>query len=203
MKNKPNVRRMTELALLMAIIIVMAYTRLGYLNTPWGLPIALIVIPVAVGGIVLGPKAGAFLGLVFGITSFTKTFGDAGMGPLMLEANPVGYFILCVFPRVMVGLLPSLLYRWLKNYRKFRTVSQAVCCFLTPVVNTVLYMSTLWLLFSDTWLAYNGKSGSGFSLLLVMLGGVAVNGIVEAATCLLIGTAVSKALLHTLNRNED
>jgi uncharacterized membrane protein len=203
MKRKLNVRRMTELALLIAIIIVMAFTRLGYMNTPWGLPVALIVIPVAVGGIVLGPKAGTFLGLVFGLTSFFKTFGDAGMGPLMLEANPVGYFVLCVGPRVMVGLLPSLLYSWLKKFKKIRTVAQAFCCFLTPVVNTVLYMSTLWLLFADTWLAYNGKEGGGFSLLWVMLGGVAVNGIVEAAACLLIGTAISKALLHTVNKNED
>ncbi len=202
MKKKLDVRRMTELALLMAIIIVMAYTRLGYLNTPWGLPISLIVIPVAVGGIVLGPKAGAFLGLVFGLSSFTKTFGDAGMGPLMLEADPLGYFVLCVVPRVLVGWLPSLLYAWLKKYRKFRTVSQAVCCFLTPVVNTVLYMGTLWLLFADTWLAFHGQQGSGLSLLGVMLGGVAVNGIVEAGACLLAGTAVSKALLHTLNREE-
>ncbi len=203
MKKKLDVRRMAELALLMAIILVMAFTRLGYLNTPWGLPVSLIVIPVAVGGIVMGPKAGTFLGLVFGLSSFAKTFGDAGMGPLMLEADPVGYFILCVGPRVLVGLLPSLLYAWLKKFKKFCTVSQAVCCFLTPVTNTVLYMSTLWLLFADTWLAFNGKEGSGFSLLWLMLGGVAVNGIVEAAACLLIGTAVSKALLHTLNRDEN
>ncbi len=202
MKRKLDVRRMTELALLMAIIIVMAYTRLGYLNTPWGLPISLIVIPVAVGGIVLGPKAGAFLGLVFGLSSFTKTFGDAGMGPLMLEADPLGYFVLCVGPRVLVGWLPSLLYARLKKYPKTRTLSQAVCCFLTPVVNTVLYMSTLWLLFADTWLAFNGKEGNGLSLLGLMLGGVAVNGIIEAGACLLAGTAVSKALLHTLNREE-
>lgn len=202
MKSKLSVRRMTELALLMAVIIVMAFTRLGYLTTPWGLPISLIVIPVAVGGIVMGPKAGAFLGLVFGLTSFAKTFGDAGMGPMMLEANPVGYFVLCVVPRVLVGLLPSLLYAWLKRFRKIRTVSQAVCCFLTPVCNTVLYMSTLWLLFSDTWLAYNGREGTGFSLLWLMLSGVAVNGIVEAAACLLAGTAVSKALLHTINKDD-
>lgn len=203
MKRKLNVRHMTQLALLMAIIILMAYTRLGYLNTPWGLPVSLIVIPVAVGGIVMGPKAGTFLGLVFGLTSFTKTFGDAGLGPLMLEANPVGYFILCVVPRVLVGLLPSLLYSGLKRYPKMRTVSQALCCFLTPVVNTVLYMTTLWLLFADTWLAYNAIEGSGLNVLWLMLSGVAVNGIVEAAACLLIGTAVSKALLHTLHRNDD
>lgn len=194
---------MTELALLMAVILVMAYTPLGYLTTPWGLHITLIVIPVAVGAIVMGPKAGAFLGLVFGLTSFAKTFGGAGIGPLMLEANPVGFFILCVVPRVLEGLLVGLLYQRLKRLRKYRTVSQAVCCFLTPVLNTVLYMVTMWLLFQDTWLAYNAVEGSGLNVLVLMLGGVAVNGIVEAAACLLIGTAVCKALIQTLHRTED
>lgn len=202
MKRKLNVRRMTELALLMAIVLLMAYTPLGYLNTPWGLSITLIVVPVAVGAIVMGPKAGAFLGLVFGLTSFFKTFGGAGLGPVMLDANPLGYFILCVVPRVLVGFLPGLIYLGLKRFEQYRTASQALCCFLTPVLNTSLYMTTLWLLFSDTWLAYNAIEGSGFSVLVLMLSGVAVNGIVEAAACLLLGTAVSKALLHTLHRNE-
>lgn len=202
MKHKRDVRRMTELSLLMGIILVMAYTPLGYLNTPWGFPITLIVIPVAVGTIVMGPKSGTFLGLVFGLTSFAKTFGGTGLGPVMLEANPFGFFILCVVPRVFVGLLPGMLYAGLKQFVKLRTVSQAVCCFLTPILNTVLYMTTLWLLFSDTWLGYTGNTGSGFSLLIVMLSGVAVNGLVEAIACLLIGTAVSKALIHTLHRGE-
>ncbi len=200
MKNKPDVRRMTELALLMAIIIVMAYTRLGYLNTPWGLPISLIVIPVAVGGIVLGPKAGAFLGMVFGLTSFTKTFGDVGLGVMMMEASPVGYFVLCVAPRILVGWLPSLLYQWLRRYPKGRCVARAVCCFLTPVINTLLYMTTMWLLFGDVWVAAKGQQATGLNLLWIMLGGVAVNGVVEAAACLLVGTAVSEALLRTLHR---
>lgn len=202
MKHKQNIRRMTELALLVAIILVMAYTPLGYLRTPWGLSITLIVIPVAVGSIVMGPKAGTFLGLVFGLTSFLKTFGDSGLGPILLDANPIGYFILCVGPRVLVGLLPGMLYKGLKGFVKYRTISQAVCCFLTPVLNTVLYMTTLWLLFSDTWLAYNAMEGSGFSVLLLMISGVALNGIVEALACLLIGTAVSKALIKALHRNE-
>lgn len=202
MKRKRDIRRMTELSLLMGIILVMAYTPLGYLSTPWGLNITLIVIPVAVGAIVMGPKAGAFLGLVFGLTSFAKGFTGAGLSPVLLDADPIGFFILCVVPRVLVGLLPGLLYGALKRFSKFRTLSQAVCCFLTPVLNTGLYMTTLWLLFADTWLGYTGNEGSGFSLLILMLSGVAVNGIVEALACLAIGTTVSKALIHALHRGE-
>lgn len=197
--KKQSIRRMTELSLLMAIVLLMGFTPLGYLPTPWGLPVTLIVIPVAVGGIVLGPKAGTFLGLVFGLTSFFKTFGSAGMGPVMLDANPIGFFVLCVAPRLLVGLLPALLYKGLRRFQKMRTLSQAVCCFLTPLCNTVLYMTTLWLLFADTWLNFNGGNASGFSLLWLMISGVAVNGISEAVACLVIGTAVSKALIRFIN----
>lgn len=199
--KKLSVRRMTELSLLMAIVLLMGFTPLGYLPTPWGLHVTLIVIPVAVGGIVLGPKAGTFLGLVFGLTSFFKTFGSAGMGPVMLEANPVGFFVLCVAPRILAGLLPALLYHWLSRFQKLRTLGQAVCCFLTPICNTVFYMTALWLLFADTWLNFNGASGSGFSLLWLMISGVAVNGIAEAVACLIIGTAVSKALIKFTNQD--
>lgn len=202
MKRKSDVRRMTELSLLMGIILLMAFTPLGYLSTPWGLNITMIVIPVAVGAVVLGPKAGAFLGLVFGLTSFAKGFTGAGLSPVLLDTDPFGFFILCVVPRVLVGFLPGVLYQAFKRFTKFRTVGQAVCCFLTPVFNTALYMTALWLLFADTWLGYTGNEGSGFSLLLLMLSGVAVNGIVEALTCLLIGTAVSKALIHALHRGQ-
>ena len=204
MKRKLNVRRMTELALLMAIIILMTFTPLGYLPTPWGLSITLIVIPVAIGGIVLGPKAGAFLGLVFGLFSFIKTFTPMGsvLNIAMLEASLPKFVILCIVPRVLVGWLPALLYRKLKGFAKLRTFSQAVCCFLTPIFNTLFYMTGCWLFFSDTWLAHTGNSGSGINVLFLMLGAVAVNGIVEAAACLVLGTAVSKALIHALHRND-
>ena len=204
MKHKLNVRRMTELALLMAIIIVMTFTPLGYLPTPWGLSITLIVIPVAVGGIVLGPKAGAFLGLVFGLFSFIKTFTPLGsiLNIAMLEASLPKFVILCIVPRVLVGLLPALIYQGFRRFQKLRTVSQALCCFLTPIFNTLFYMTFCWLLFSDTWLAHSGQEGSGISVLFLMLSAVAVNGIVEAVACLILGTPVSKALLRVLHHNK-
>ena len=203
MKKQTNLRRMTELALLVSIVLLMAFTPLGYLTTPWGLSITLIVVPVAVGAVVMGPKAGAFLGLVFGLTSFAKSFTGGGMGPVMLEANPLGYLILCVVPRILVGFLPGFFYSHLKRFPKLRTFSQALCCFLTPIFNTALYMTALWLLFADTWLAFTGSEGSGFSLLILMISAVAVNGVIEAAASLILGTAVSKALLRTLHRDEE
>ena len=203
MKKKTNVRLMTELALLTAIVLVMAFTPLGYLKTPWGVEITFIVIPVAVGSVILGPLAGAFLGLVFGLTSFAQCFTGA-MGMIFLQQNPIGTFFVCVINRVIVGLLPGLLYRLLGKFDKTRVAGIAVCCFLTPAVNTVLYIVGNWLIFSDTWmsmgLGYEGNGG--LSLLAFMLGMVAVNGVAEALSSTVIGTAVCKALQKTVNKHE-
>ena len=60
-KNKFSTKYLVEMALLVAIILLMAFTPIGYIKTA-GLGITLIVVPVAVGAVTLGPTAGAILG---------------------------------------------------------------------------------------------------------------------------------------------
>ena len=66
--NKPSKTRilyLSELALLTALVLLMAFTPLGYLQTPWGLQITFIVVPVAIGAVILGPGAGGGAGADF------------------------------------------------------------------------------------------------------------------------------------------
>lgn len=207
MKRKSNVRNLTQLALLTAIVLIMAYTPLGYLKTPWGVEVTFIVIPVAVGSIVLGPKAGAFLGMVFGLTSFGQCFGASPLGAILLQTNAIGTFVCCVVNRVIVGVVPGLLYLGLKRFDRTRVAGIALCCFLTPALNTLLYIVGNWMIFSETWLnvavnnyGYTGQGG--FSLLAFMMGLVAVNGFAEAVACLVLGTGVCKALEKMVRQNE-
>lgn len=86
-KNKFSTKYLVEMALLVAIILLMAFTPIGYIKTA-GLEITLIVVPVAVGAVTLGPTAGAILGGVFGITSFIQCFGMSQFGALLLGINP-------------------------------------------------------------------------------------------------------------------
>lgn len=61
---------MVQVALFAALIIIMAFTPfLGYI--PLGFTRATIIhVPVIIGSILLGPKKGAVLGGIFGLTSF-------------------------------------------------------------------------------------------------------------------------------------
>ena len=205
MRQKTDVRYLTELALLTALVLIMAYTPLGYLKTPWGVEVTFIVIPVAIGSVLLGPAAGGFLGLVFGLTSFFQCFGASPLGVLLLGINPLGPFFCCVVNRVLVGVIPGLLYRLLRRYDRTKVVGIAICCFLTPVLNTALYIVGNWLIFSDAWLeiaatSYGYTGAGGLNLLAFMLGLVAVNGPAEAVSCLVLGTSICKALQRTVFR---
>ena len=56
-QKKFSTKYLVEMALLVAIILIMAFTPIGYIRTA-GLEITLIVVPVAVGAVTLGPAAG-------------------------------------------------------------------------------------------------------------------------------------------------
>ena len=58
-------------ALFAAIIIIMAFTPLGYIPLVV-INATIIHIPVILGSLFCGPKKGGFLGFIFGLTSFIK-----------------------------------------------------------------------------------------------------------------------------------
>ena len=60
MKNRTNTRWLTQLALLVAILLVLNYTPLGYLQIG-PLSASLLTVPVAIGAMTMGPTAGAIL----------------------------------------------------------------------------------------------------------------------------------------------
>ena len=65
------VRDMVVLALFTAIILLMAATPIGLIDLPL-IKATILHVPVIIGAIVLGPRQGAFLGAVFGLTSLVK-----------------------------------------------------------------------------------------------------------------------------------
>ena len=85
MKNRTNTRWLTQLALLVAVLLVMNYTPLGYLQVG-PLSMSLLTIPVAIGAMTLGPVAGAILGGVFGTTSFVSALRT----PSVMSAAKIG-----------------------------------------------------------------------------------------------------------------
>ena len=185
---------MVQLALFAAIILLMTFTPLGYIRTP-GLEITLLVIPVTVGAVILGPGAGAILGGVFGVTSFIQCFGMSPFGTALLSISFVGTLVLCLVPRVLMGWLAGLVYKGMKKVDKTNVFSHAAANLAGPLLNTILFMTALIVIFYNTEYIQGFVTALGatnvfeFAILFVTL-----NGLIEAAVCFVIGTAVSKAI---------
>lgn len=191
-KKKVNTKNMVQLAILMAIIFLMAFTPLGYLKI-FLLDITLLVIPVAVGAVLLGPVAGAVLGLTFGFTSFILSFSSP-LGAMMLDISPVFRVITCIVPRVLCGLLTGVVYKVAKKSKasKFATPIANLAC---PLFNTVFFMSALMIFYYNTPAIQSIAASAGvFNPILLIFVMVGINALIEAFACFIIGTAVTRAL---------
>ncbi|MBQ9886841.1 MAG: ECF transporter S component [Lachnospiraceae bacterium] len=199
MENRNSkVTYMVELAVLIALILIMGLTPLGYIKT-LGLEITLIVVPVAIGAITLGPKAGAILGGVFGLTSFYQCFGMSAFGAALLSINPVGAFITCVPTRILVGLLTGLIFKALHSKKSMKEPSYYIASLACPIMNTIFFMSCLVIFFYNTeYIQGFVKSLGSSNPFAFVIAFVGINGLVEAIACFVVASAVARALAVAL-----
>ena len=197
-KATEKTRRLTQLALLVAIMLVLAFTPLGYLKLGPALEITFMTIPVAVGAILLGPASGAFLGGVFGLTSFIQCFGMSQFGATLLGIDAVRTFLVCMVSRVLMGWLCGLIFQALHKLDKTRFLSYAAASLSAAVLNTVFFMGLLMLLFGQTDFILNMRGG--MNLIAFLAAFVGIQGVVEAIVAFALGTAISKAVSVVLAR---
>lgn len=193
MKKSLDTRRMVTLAMLSAILLIMSFTPLGYLNIG-PLAISFNMIPVAVGAITLGPTGGAFLGAVFGITSFLQCIGIGGtsaMGVILFEINPVLAFVQRFVPRLLAGLLSGFVYLGMKKWTN-PTAAGFVTGFSAAVLNTVLFMSALVLCFGQS--EYLQGLIGGQNLIVFMCSFVGINAVFEMFAVTVIVGVVGRVL---------
>lgn len=195
-----KIRNLTLSGVLMGIIILMAFTPVGYLKTG-GLEITFILIPVVIGATTLGPGAGALLGGVFGITSFIQCFGLSPFGAILFGINPIFCFITCVIPRVLTGFLSGLIFKGLKKVDKTNFISYGVASLSAAILNTVLFMGTLLLCFWNTDFIQGMASDIGASnVFIFVILFVGINGLIEAGVTFVLGTAISKPLAVAMKK---
>lgn len=194
-KRRNSTVNLTVTAALAAIIVVMTFTPVGYLNIGI-VEITFLTIPVAIGAIVCGPASGAVLGAVFGLTSFMQCFGigrPSVFGTALLAINPISTAIICFLPRILAGFLSGLIFKAFKN--KQGVISYAVTSLSTGVFNTLFFLAVLILGFSKESLT---GLQLGDNLLQIVGAIITVNSVIEWVVCLVVGLAISKALAAVL-----
>ena len=198
-QKKFGTRQMVTTAMLCAVLLVMSFTPLGYLNIG-PLAISFNMIPVAIGAIALGPVGGMILGGMFGITSFLQCLGIGGtsaMGVILFEIQPFFAFVQRFVPRLLAGLLSGYAYLGMKKLTN-STIAYFVTGFLAALLNTVLFMVALVLLFGNT--EYLQSLMAGRNVLVFICTFVGINAVVEMLASSMIVGVVGKVLAKFLIR---
>lgn len=201
MKNRKKIYEMTLLAILSGIIILMSFTPIGYIKTA-GLEITLLVIPVVIGSICLGPKGGLFLGTLFGITSFLQcVLGLSAFGATLFSINPYLDAIVCIIPRALMGFLVGVVFNCLNRIFKQDIIAHIVSSIAGALLNTIFFMSLLCICFYNTEYLQGIKNTLGannvFIFIILFVG---INGLVELIINFIIGAFVTKTLFTINNR---
>ena len=198
-KSKMSARELTTLGLLTGILLLMNFTPLGYFRT-LGLSISLMMIPVGIGAMLIGPKAGAWLGFVFGATSFYQALtGSSPFSSMLLSINPVGTFMTCVPTRLLMGLCVGLIFKAVQRVDKRKTACYFVGGFFAAFLNTLFFMGTLLLFFWNTeYVQGINQTLGNLNPLLFVLAFVGINGAFEMTSSCIVGGIVSKAVSRAL-----
>ncbi|CVI66826.1 Pantothenic acid transporter PanT [Clostridiales bacterium CHKCI001] len=213
MNISKKTQEMVLTAIFAAIIIAMAnIPYLGYLN--FGVVSAtLIHIPVIIGAILIGPKAGAFLGFVFGATSliratFQPNLSSFAFSPFYAGGN-MWSLVICFVPRILIGIVSYYVFYGLVNgFKKHKkenkkrggleTISLLIAGIAGSMTNTLLVMNLIFVFFSDQYGAVQGVAGSG-AIYKFIVGVIVVNGIPEAIIAGILTAMVCKVMLKVMS----
>lgn len=199
-----SVRSMIQVALFGAIIVILAFTPfLGYI--PLGFTRATIIhIPVIIGSLLMGPKKGAVLGFVFGVTSFINNTMNPTVTSFVFTpfyslgefSGGIGSLIICFVPRILVGVVPHYVYRGVKSLTKSEKVSSTgliLAGMSGALVNTLLVMNMIFVFFRDAYAKANGVAESAvYTFILSIIG---INGVPEAIVAAIFTLCIGKILM--------
>lgn len=194
MTTQSKTTKLAILGLMTGVLLLMAYTPLGYLNIG-PLAITFNMIPVAICAITLGPLGGAIAGAVFGLTSFLQCIGIGGtsaMGAVLFEINPILAFIQRFIPRLLDGLLLGYIFQTVRKWKN-SYLACTVTGFCSAFLNTVFFMTALILLYGNT--EYVQGLMGGKNVIVFVCTFVGINAVFEILSATIITGAVGAALV--------
>lgn len=204
-----QVQSLAILAMFTAIIFLLTFTPLGLIDLPV-IKATVLHVPVIIGSILLGPKKGAFLGGMFGLSSLIKNTLVPGLSsfvfsPLIpvpgLNRGSLWALFICFIPRILVGVTPWLVYTLFKHLPGRRNAGIQVSTMVLAAVvgaftNTALVMGSIGVIFTEAYAAAQGIPADAITGFI--LGIVAANGVPEAIVAAVVTPAVCVPLVKAL-----
>ncbi len=179
MNSNEKTLGMVQLAMFTAIIILLAFTpMIGYI--PLGITrVTIIHIPVILGSLLLGPKKGAFLGFVFGMTSLIMntvsptaiSFVFTPFGTIGSTQGNFASLLICFIPRILVGVVPYYVKRLFEKFSWNRYLGYGFAAVCGSMTNTLLVMNMIYLFFSESYAVATNKSVYDVILYVIFFNG--------------------------------
>ena len=185
----------TAVIIAMSVVPFLGYIPLGFMNA------TIIHVPVIIGALLLGPKYGAYLGLVFGLTSLvratlTPTVTSFVFSPFVTIGGYSGNMW-----SVLIGVAAYYVYELVLKLARGKKGGQTVALGLAGIAgsmtNTILVMNGIYFFFGNSYAAASNKVVA--RLYDMILGVIVGFGIPEAIVAAILTTAIVKALLKVKN----
>ena len=193
-----RVLHLVQMAILIALIIVMqsfgATIKVGPTS------FSLVLIPIALGGMLVGKGGGALLGLIFGImTLMAGITGQDAFTQILFQDHPILTSLICLGKGTAAGFGAGLIYELVSKQNA--VVAGFLAAASAPILNTGLFILGA-LLVSDTLSANFVAEGSTVIYFLV-ISCAGINFIVEFLVNLVVSPALNmvvNVVTHNLKR---
>ncbi|MDY6083902.1 MAG: ECF transporter S component [Dialister sp.] len=184
-----SVRELTIAGLLAAITIFLGITGYGFIPLVF-MKATILHVPTIIGAIVAGPKVGVMVGFLFGLFSFSQSIqAPSVMMQFIVQYNVFYDAVICIIPRMLIGLSAYFVYSALRTSDMIRTFAAAVA---GALANTVLFLGSIFILVG---VPYAEAQGLSITDVAYLLGGITImNGIPEALVSAVIVVPVVMAI---------
>lgn len=193
----------TAIIITMSVVPFLGYIPLGFMNA------TIIHVPVIIGALLLGPKYGAFLGLVFGMTSLIKatltpTVTSFVFSPFVTIGGYSGNMwsvVIAIVPRVLIGVVAYYVYILIMKLAHGIKGSQTAALWIAGIAgsmtNTLLVMNGIYIFFGESYAAASNQIVE--RIYDVILGIILGFGIPEAIVAGILTAAIVKILFKIKN----
>ena len=182
--SKLDVRKMTYLAILSAIVFVLQFISLFLRFATFSL--TFVLVPIVIGVSICGVGAGAWLGFIFGLAVFAT--GDAA---LFLQFNIPATIFLVFLKGILAGLAAGLVYKLIE--KKNRYVAIICSAVAAPIVNTGTFFLGCELFFFEDIAAQFVLKAEEVTLFIIT-GFIGINFIIELVVNLVLAPTIYKLI---------
>ena len=184
--TRSRTRKLALLALFTAI--VAALQMLGLAIRFGVFAVSMVGVPIIIGGALMGPLAGAWLGLVFGVTVLIS--GDAA---LFFAWDPAATVVIVLLKGILAGLASGALYRLLEKKNAFGAVLAAAVAY--PLVNTGVFFLGCMLFFAEDCIQFAAGLGiTGSAPVVIMSAFIGFNFFFELGLDLILSGVLDRLI---------